>query len=141
MPERSYQVDNEGLADMVVLVALATLDSADLGTLAGGDPINVGDLHAYIRSRVDYLPDTATDRQRIRAPWITLRDGVGDCKSTAILAYCLARLNGNAAFLRFYDQTGNGWDHVAAIVDGVACDPLLDLGTEVDYVRKRDVYI
>lgn len=134
-------MDNEGLAELVVLTAALTLGSPRGAVAFDCGLFDVGDIHRAIRSRVDYVPDVGGASQRIRAPWVTLDQGAGDCKSTAILALAMAEQCGLRAFLRFYDQTGGGWDHVVAVVEGVVCDPLLPLGSEVDAARIRDVYI
>jgi len=136
-----FRVDNEGLASMVCAVAVGTIGPARRRSDLRFNFGNVGDIHRFVRSRVDYIADRSADDQRIRAPWVTLREGRGDCKSTAVLIYALADIAGFPAWLRFYDQRGHGWDHVVAVVDGIPVDPLLELGDQVAAVSIRDVYI
>lgn len=139
MPSEHFDVDNEGLARLIVIVALETIGASVPDRTAHG--VTVEDIHRFVRESIEYAPDNAGQVQRIRAPWITIEQAMGDCKSTALLALALARCAGLSNRLRFYDQSGSGWDHVIAVVDGVPCDPLLPLGSEVPYLHVRDVYI
>lgn len=141
MPRHEFRVDNEGLADMVCAVAAACADDLCAALSIRRGAVSVGDIYEQVRNNVRYTADNDTNNQRIRAPWVTLDEGAGDCKSTAVLIYGLAIAAGLSAHLRFYDQTGQGWDHVVSIVENVPVDPLLELGDEVDAVKVRDVYI
>lgn len=130
------EVDNQRLARDVVYHARVASDF--IRGLVKWDGAYV---HAYVRQQVAYVEDVDPENQRLRMPWKTLEEGAGDCKSTAILIAGLAKASKRKAVIRFVDQRGEGWDHVYAVVDGVAIDPLLPYGEEVPHLFYHDTYI
>lgn len=86
--------------------------------------------HELARTRVRYVREDGD--QLIRMPWRTLSDGVGDCKSFAVLVASLCKAAGRSVVLRFAQYAGEDhFGHVYAVVDGVAVDPELPFGDEV----------
>lgn len=87
-------------------------------------------VHAFAREAVRYEREDGD--QLIRMPWRTIADGVGDCKSLAVLVASLCAAAGCRVVLRFAQFPGEDWyGHVYAVVDGVAVDPELEFGKEV----------
>lgn len=77
--------------------------------------------------------------QLIRMPWRTLADGVGDCKSLAVLVASLCAAAGRNVQLRFVEFPGEDWfGHVYAVVDNLPVDPELEYGEEVAYISALD---
>lgn len=94
--------------------------------------------HTFARSAVDYVLEDGD--QLIRLPWRTVADGVGDCKSLAVLTAALCRAAGCATVLRFVQYAGSDhFGHVYTVADGVVVDPELPYGAEVTYERHVDV--
>lgn len=86
--------------------------------------------HDFCRTCIRYEAETAD--QTIRLPSALLREGVGDCKSTAVFIAAMCAAAGRKVALRFFpDETGDQYTHVVAVVDGRAVDPLLEFGTEM----------
>jgi len=104
---------------------------------------NAGEvMHSLTAEEVQYIEEKG--KQTIRAPWISIRHGRGDCKSTAVLIAAMCKAAGRRVELKFleYDSTGGDhWAHVFAVVDGIACDPLLPYGREYPHVRALTVEI
>lgn len=99
-------------------------------------------MHAYAARQVEYVPENGT--QVIRAPWVTVDQGRGDCKSTAVLIASMCAAAGRRVDLKFIDYEGANrehWAHVYALVDGTPCDPLLPYGEEFPYIRHHIVRI
>lgn len=96
--------------------------------------------HAYAQDAVQY--ELESGDQLIRMPWRTIEDGVGDCKSLAVLVAALCAAAGRSVVLRFVRFPGESWyGHVYAVVDGVPVDPELDFSKEVIYWSRLDVPI
>jgi len=135
----SHQVDNAGLiADVVAAARVAA------GLVAGGLPRDqAGPLAwAYAKAHTRYLEETDPDMQTPRMPWRFVADGVGDCKSTAIYIAAVCAASGCEVLLRFVTLPGDTLPgHVYAVVDGIPCDPLLELGEECLYIRGLDFRI
>lgn len=97
-------------------------------------------VHAYAQTAVRYEREDGD--QLIRMPWRTVADGVGDCKSLAVLVASLCAAAGCRVTLRFVRFQGEDWyGHVYAVVDGVAVDPELHFGEEVVHSSRKDVTI
>lgn len=97
-------------------------------------------VHAYARAMVRYEREDGD--QLIRMPWRTVADGVGDCKSLAVLVASLCAAAGCRVALRFVRFENENWyGHVYAVVDGVVVDPELHFGEEVLYSSRKDVTI
>lgn len=133
----SGDVDNIGLVDLVSRVArnVAAFTQWPQGLDADDAP---GLMYQYVVNETVYSPDR-TD-QFIRTPHAFVRDGIGDCKSTAIFigAMCLAA--GWPVQLRFVALPGRDYfGHVYAIVAGVPVDPLLPYGREVLHWRAHTI--
>ncbi len=99
-------------------------------------------MHAFAATEVDYQAENG--EQIIRGPWVTVDEGRGDCKSTAVLIASMCAAAGRDTRLKFIDYEGDDrehWAHVYAVVDGVACDPLLPYGDEYPYIRHHLVRI
>lgn len=93
--------------------------------------------HAFAQEVVRYEREDGD--QLIRMPWRTLADGVGDCKSLAVLVASLCAAAGCRVVLRFTAQPGEDWfSHVYAIVDNLPVDPELQFGDEVPYISAVD---
>jgi len=93
-------------------------------------------MHAFAATEVEYMAENGT--QVIRAPWVTVMQRRGDCKSTAVLIASMCAAAGRDVRLKFLDYEGEArehWAHVYAVVDGRACDPLLPYGEEFTYIR------
>lgn len=96
--------------------------------------------HAYAQDVVRYVREDGD--QLIRLPWRTVEDGIGDCKSLAVLVASLCRAAGRSVLLRFVQYPGEDWyGHVFAVVDGVPVDPELHFSDEAVYLRSLDVPI
>lgn len=95
-------------------------------------------LWQYVRERTNYRAESG--EQRVRYPAALLREGVGDCKSTAIFIASMLDAAGVPAGVRFVQTPGRPWfGHVYAITPGAGpVDPLLSFGSEVDYLRRED---
>ena len=89
---------------------------------------------------IEYTEDQ--NDQVIQGPWVTLKRGKGDCKSTAVLIAAMCLSAGRSVKLRFveYDNSqGRHYAHVFAVVDGRAVDPLLPIGEQYPYIRHLDM--
>lgn len=95
-------------------------------------------MHSFA-AELDYREETGV--QRIRAAWVSLEHGYGDCKSTAVLIASMALAANRKVALRFlqYEPNVEHWAHVYAVVDGIACDPLLPYGKEYPYIRALTI--
>lgn len=94
-----------------------------------------------IAALVEYRADQHD--QVIKMPHQLLAMSVGDCKSTAILCAMIGSMYGANVDLCFlqYDADRLHFAHVFAILDGVACDPLLPLGETYAAHRRLTVTI
>lgn len=93
--------------------------------------------HAYAQEVVRYVRED--EDQLIRLPWRTVADGVGDCKSLAVLVASMCAAAGRRVVLRFVRYHGEDWyGHVFAVVDGVPVDPELDFSESVVYSHHLD---
>lgn len=127
-------VDNNRLARDVVYHTIAAAERIN-----GIFPWDSAAVHDFVRERIRYHAELDPMDQRLRMPWRALDEGVGDCKTTAIMIGALAKASGRDVTLRFLDQTGGGqWDHVFAIVDGLAVDPLEPLGSIMPHYHHHD---
>jgi hypothetical protein len=99
-------------------------------------------IHEYLRTRIRYFAEPPSS-QRVRLPSGTVKEGVADCKSTAIFLAAALHAAGWSVKLRFIRQKGtrNGWNHVYILADGIPVDPLLPLGREALYLDRKDVPI
>lgn len=80
--------------------------------------------------------------QVIRLPRALVRDGVGDCKSSAVFAASMLHAAGYPVVLRFIKQPDRPWwSHVYVLAGGVAVDPLLPLGREAERTAHLDYVI
>lgn len=88
-----------------------------------------------IAAGIEYRADNGD--QTIMMPHRLLTHGRGDCKSTAVLCATIGAAAGCRVDLAFiqYDEGPTHWQHVFAIIDGIACDPLLPLGDAFPYLR------
>lgn len=94
--------------------------------------------HAYVKHRTKYVRENGD--QIIRTPKAFVRTGVGDCKTTALFIATLSKAAGHRAVLRFVVYPGREhFGHVYAVIDGVPHDPLLEVGQECIYLRRKDV--
>lgn len=81
-----------------------------------------------------------TGDQTIRLPSALVREGVGDCKSTAVFIAAMCKAAGRSVALRFTLADGSDqYGHVYAVVDGVPVDPLLPFGKECVCLRPLTV--
>lgn len=97
-------------------------------------------LHTYINTRTRYRPEGGT--QVIRYPSAFVREGVGDCKSTAVFVAALGAAAGCRATVVFIRQAGRPYfSHVFATLDGMTVDPLLPLGTEAPNTGRVEYVI
>ena len=95
-------------------------------------------IYRFARSQMRYRRER--DDQLVRLPWRSLSDGVGDCKSMAVLTSALARASACRTRLRFVEYPGErGYGHVYTVADGAVIDPEIPFGDEVDYARGVDV--
>lgn len=135
---RALVVDNDGLARAIVYAVRAAAD-AYRGRIRNIHPQL---LHQFVRHRIRYNADTDPERQLLRMPWATLRDGVTDCKSSAIFIGGLSLAQGHQVTVRLIDEHGQGaWSHVYVLVDGVPADPLVPYGVAPAAKRWADVSI
>jgi hypothetical protein len=82
------------------------------------------------------------DDQTIRLPSALVREGRGDCKSTAVFIASMCKAAGRSVALRFTQAEGSDqYGHVYAVVDGVPVDPLLRFGTEILCLQPLTVEI
>lgn len=96
--------------------------------------------HQYVKHRTRYVREMGD--QVIRTPKAFIRTGVGDCKTTALFIATLSKAAGHRVVLRFVVYPGRDhFGHVYAVVDGVPHDPLLDIGQECVYLRRKDVHL
>lgn len=96
-------------------------------------------VHQYIRERIRYKAEPPSD-QVVRLPSATVKEGVADCKSTAVFIAGAAAAAGHHVVLRFIKQNGGpAWSHVYAVVDGVPVDPLMRYGAEAVSSQAKDV--
>lgn len=127
-------VDNNRLARDVVYHAIIGAER-----VTAVDPWDSAKIHQFVRENIQYQAELDPNNQRLRMPWRALDEGVGDCKTTAIMIASLAKASGRDVVLRFLDQTGGGqWDHVFAVVDGVPVDPLEPFGQSLPYYHSHD---
>jgi hypothetical protein len=132
-----YNVDNNGLARSVIYAVQCAAELVDGTELT--DPY---ELHAFLRNRIAYNADLDPDMQKLRMPWRTLADGETDCKSSAIFIGGICLATGQHVVIRFTDEHGTGqWGHVYAIINGIACDPLLPFGTHPPCVNACDIFL
>jgi hypothetical protein len=132
-----YNVDNNGLARAVVYAVMCAAEFVNAPDF--DDPYQ---LHQFLRERIQYSADMDPDWQLLRMPWRTTTDGTTDCKSSAIFIGGLAYAAGHHVVIRFTDEFGTGqWNHVYAIVNGIACDPLLPYGVEPPAMRTCDIFL
>jgi hypothetical protein len=98
-------------------------------------------VHAYLRHHVRYKAEPPS-MQVVRLPSATVKERVGDCKSTAVFAAAALHAAGWPVQLRFIKQNGRGsFSHVYAVADGVPIDPLLEFGREPVSSARRDIAI
>jgi hypothetical protein len=96
--------------------------------------------HRFARDAVSYVLEDGD--QLVRMPWRSVADGVGDCKSLAVLTASLCRAAGCSVVLRFVGYPGDDhFAHVYTVADGVVVDPELTYGAEVDHAFRRDVRV
>lgn len=94
-------------------------------------------VHQWLTDHSLYSEET--DLQVIRLPRALVRDGVGDCKSSAVFAASMLHAAGYPVVLRFIKQPDRPWwSHVYAVAGGVAVDPLLPLGREASRTAHLD---
>lgn len=95
-------------------------------------------LHEYVTDRTAYRAENRT--QRVRYPAAFVRQGIGDCKSTAIFLASILHAAGVPVLVRFVQTAGRPWyGHVYAVALGIGpVDPLLPFGSEVAYLRRED---
>jgi transglutaminase-like putative cysteine protease len=98
-------------------------------------------IHHYLRRHVRYKAEPPS-MQIVRLPSATVKEGVADCKSTAVFLVAALRAAGWPVALRFIKQGGrSAYSHVYALADGVPVDPLLPFGQEPVYSAHKDVEI
>lgn len=96
--------------------------------------------YEYVRGCTQYSEEDVN--QRIRLPRAFIQEKVGDCKSTAVFIGSMAKAAGRDVVIRFVLIPPKTWfGHVYAMVDGVACDPLLTFGNQPLYLWRKDVRI
>jgi len=122
-------VNNSQLVEVVTRVGRASAADA-----RWPDNLNANDAAfiawQYVRQRSRYYPDRGD--QYVRTPRAFVREGIGDCKTTAVFIAAMAHAAGHRAALKFVTLPGRRhFGHVYAMVDGVAFDPLLHIGEEV----------
>jgi hypothetical protein len=131
-----YTVDNNALARTVIY---AVNTARDIYAGMDCDPYQ---LHQFLHKKIIYDADLDPEYQRLRFPWRTIADGVTDCKSSAIFIGGLAAAAGHHTVIVFTDEKGSGsWGHVYAVINGIACDPLLPYGVHPNYVNRVGVTI
>lgn len=133
------EVCNEGLQQVIVATARGSV-----GRLQWPDELPRSAAremcHAYVQERTTYSAEDAD--QYVRTPWAFVRDGIGDCKSTAIFIGCMCAAAGWDVRLRFVRYHGaDHYGHVYAVVGGVPVDPLLAIGAECVHLQAKDVWI
>lgn len=98
---------------------------------------------SFIRGNIRYAPDSGAEV--IKSPAKLLYDGVGDCKSMAILAAAILKNLGIKYKYRlvFYDKNKPEQGHIYIVVnDGskIVIDPVYDkFDKELSYWKKVDV--
>lgn len=94
----------------------------------------------YVRDRTVYYPERGD--QWIRTPRAFVREGIGDCKTTAVFIGALAAAAGHDVQLKFTrSRNRGGYGHVYAVVDGVPVDPLLPFGSECLHLASHTIRI
>lgn len=94
-------------------------------------------VHTWLADHSRYFEEQGL--QVIRLPRALVREGVGDCKSSAVFAAAMLHAAGYPVLLRFIKQPDRPWwSHVYAVADGVAVDPLLPLGREAERTAHLD---
>lgn len=92
----------------------------------------------YVRDCTEYVAERGT--QVVRTPWAFVREGVGDCKSTAVFIGSLSKAAGQSVKMRFACLPGSEYyGHVYAVINGVPYDPLLPVGAECVALSRLDV--
>lgn len=132
-------VDNDELLQVLTVAARAVQPQVFWpAELPASDAPRIA--HAYVKHRTKYVRESGD--QIIRTPKAFVRTGVGDCKTTALFIGTLSKAAGHRVVLRFVSFPGRDhYGHVYAVVDGVPHDPLMDVGQECVYLRRKDVHL
>lgn len=97
--------------------------------------------HQYVQRCTEYRKE-GPDEQTVRAPWVFVRQRVGDCKTQAVFVALMCKAAGYPVQLRFVKlRPGPNFTHVYAIVAQKPVDPLLPYGTEPAHLSRLDVPI
>jgi len=132
-------VNNGQLVDVVTRVARSAAAAAHWPDTM--DPEQAARIAwQYVREQTRYYPDRGD--QYVRTPRAFIRERIGDCKTTAVFIASLARAAGHDAALKFVVLPGRKhYGHVYAMVDGVAFDPLLQIGDEVLHSQAHTAHL
>lgn len=136
---RARWVDNEMLMEDVIFAALIAAK-----TVKGfSDRSRAAyDCWRYLRTCVEYIPEDDPFGQVVRLPWVTVQEGRADCKSQAVFIAGLCAASGCQAAIRFIQEPTRSYlNHVYAIINGRAVDPLLAYGQEASYIRQITIPI
>lgn len=138
-PHALKYTDNAGTMDLVRYVMFAIRNAWRRMDVRDIMPRKEAARLAYdaARALVEYRRESGD--QLVRMPWRAIEEGVGDCKTTAVLIASLCQAAGCRVTVRFV-KYGNEdhYGHVYAVVDGVPVDPELAFGDEVVYASALD---